>query len=150
MIVLLLLAVVTATAMLMRPSPLAVRLVGAWELTSTPSGTSDRRTMEFDDDGRFWIYRRGERNVEIDTYRWRVSQGDLVVVFEDPLAQGGPPGVVLREVARRTVDPKNVARSYRYAVKDNGDSLSLLLIEERGNPPAQVESATLTREPVQP
>jgi hypothetical protein len=134
--------------MRLSPDPLTTRLVGTWELRSTPSGTTERRTIEFHDDGKFWIYRRGKRNIRDDAYQWRVSEGDLIVVFDDPLAQSAAAGRKIKELARRIGDPKNVARSYRYAVSDDGGEA--ISNQERGNPPAQVESATLTREVTQP
>lgn len=151
MLLLLLLVTTVAVAIWMRRDPLATRLVGAWELVSTPTGATDRRTIEFAANGRFWIYPRGNRNIEIDTLHWTISRGDLVVVFEDPLTQGAPPVDVAKELGRRLFDPQNVERSYRYAVEDHGgDVITISLIEERGNPPAEVQRATLTREPVQP
>lgn len=153
LVALLLLATIIAApvAMWLRRDALADRLVGAWELVSTPTGTTERRTIEFDAKGRFWIYTRGKRNVEIDTCHWTISRGDLVVVFEDPLTQGGPPTDVAKELGRRLFDPQNVERSYRYAVEDDGgDVITISLIEERGNAPAEVQRATLTRKPANP
>jgi len=137
--------------MWMSPNPIVARLVGAWEIESTPSGDSARRTIEFHDDGKFWICPQGKRNVDADTYRWRVSEGDLVVIFQDPLSQDSSTGRKIKELARRVGDPANIARSYRYSVSDDDqDIITITLIKERGNRPAQVEWATLTREAEQP
>jgi hypothetical protein len=136
-----------------RPDPLEARLVGAWELRSTPSVRTERRTIEFQSDGKFWIYRRGKRNVKRDTYHWHVSEGDLVVIFDDPLqlSTSTSAGRRIKELARRIGDPSNVARSYRYSINDGGGSkITIRLIEELGNPPAQMGGAILTREPAQP
>jgi hypothetical protein len=152
LVVLVVIALFACVAKWLPPDPLATRLVGAWQLRSTPSGTSEPRTIEFHEDGKFWVYASGQRSLsDQDSYRWRISRGDLVVVFEDPLTQPAPAGRKLKEAARRLADLRNVARSYRYAVSDDGgEVISIRLLEERGNTPAQAESATLTREREQP
>jgi hypothetical protein len=134
--------------------PLERRLLGAWELMSTPSGTSAERIIEFRDDGRFWVYPKGKRHVITDVCEWQISEGALVTVLDNPLgAQRGSAsaGKQLREIVRRIIDPRNVARSYRYSVRDDGeDTITITLAAERGNLPAKPEWATLKRAAEQP
>lgn len=130
--------------------PLAARLLGAWKLESTPSGTSERRSIEFCDDGSSCIYSTG-RPDDAETLEWFISRGDLVVVFENPLTQPAPVRDQLLELGRRMFDPANTRRSYRYrVVDDRGRIIRFLLVDERGNPPAAEETFELTREAKQP
>ena len=144
----------TASVMLLRTGahPLERRLLGVWELKSTPSGASEERLIMFRDDGHFWIYPKGKRYVTSEMYDWRVADGDLVVVFDNPFsAKNAPTSARLTEMVRRVADPFNSARSYRYAVKDKGgETITISLAEERGNAPARAEWATLTRAAEQP
>src|SRR5687767_12959046 len=80
--------------------PLFERLVGAWRLDATPSGTTDRRTVEFHSDGKFWIYRSNKRK-KGDTYQWWISNGELVVVFDNPLVQSAMLTYKAKELGRR-------------------------------------------------
>jgi hypothetical protein len=132
--------------------PLERRVLGAWDLRSTPSGASDERIVEFRADGRCSIYRKGRRASPLDTFDWRISNGDLVFVFDNPLSSpGASAGRRIQEALRRVVDPRNVAKSYRYSVKDDGDrTITITLAEERGSPPARKEWAVLTRARDQP
>jgi hypothetical protein len=129
------------------PDPLVGQLIGGWSLKSNSPDDDSPRTMEFNDSGSFWIYPTGKRDVRSDPYRWRISNGELVVVFDDPLQSPGASfGRRAHELVRRVTDIDNVARSYRYsAQRMNSRSIRITLIQERGNPPKQLEWATLTR-----
>jgi hypothetical protein len=139
----------TAAVLVMRfrTDPLERRLVGVWALRSSPQFSTYERMIEFHKDGRFWVYPKGQRDVESDPSKWRISGGDFVMVNEDPLnSKGVSIGGRLREMSRRIGDPFNDLRSSRYAVKDEGGgTITLTLIEEWGAAPKKAAQATLTR-----
>lgn len=151
LVLLALLGLVTLAVARRPTDPLAARLAGTWQLKSTPSASSEPRTIEFHADGRFWIYPAARRSVnEQDAYRWHVSHGELVVVFDDPLRQSTTAGQKVKELGRRLFDLRNVRRSCRYAVSEDARGvITIGLLQEWGNPPVRAQSARLTRNPDQ-
>ncbi len=144
----------TAAVLVMRfrTDPLERRLVGVWALRSSPQFSTYERMAEFHKDGRFWVYPKGQRDVESDPSKWCISGGDFVMVNEDPLnSKGVSIGGRLREMTRRIGDPFNALRSARYSVKDEGGgTITLTLIEEWGAAPKKAAQTTLTRAAKQP
>ncbi|MBA3484798.1 MAG: hypothetical protein H0T51_23605 [Pirellulales bacterium] len=144
----------TAAVLVMRSrtDPLERRLIGVWQLRNSPSYSTSERMIEFRHSGRFWVYPKGHRDVESEPSDWDVSDGDLVIVCDDPLtSKGASVGRKLKEAARRIFDLSNTQRAYRYAIRDDGsEKITMTLAVERGMTPAQAESATLTRAAEQP
>jgi hypothetical protein len=130
-----------------RTDPLERRLVGVWALQSSPQYSDYERMIEYHKDGRFWAYPKGKRDVESDPSEWRISDGDFVMVSDNPLNKKGVSiGRRLGEMARRIGDPFNASRSARYTVKDEGGgTITLTLIEEWGAAPRHYQKVTLKR-----
>lgn len=137
-----------------RSNALKERLIGTWTLpTYVGSGSFETWIFEFRRDGTIRYHPPGKPEPETgrigDYWRWKITGGDLVIVYDTHISPDAPAGRKLIQFGRSVADRIHgddypLVTSDRYSIQDNGgDTITFIL--RPGGASSQPQKFTMTR-----